>query len=72
MKRNWKQYSKELLLCKLSGCDFDYSITNVQQFWNNQENKIINVVDVVAPMVEFTNNYTSLTSPKTLLKTLIN
>ena len=72
MKRTWREYSQELLLNRLSGCEFDYSITNVQQFWNNLENKIINVVDEVAPMVEFTNNYTTVTCPKTLLKPLIN
>ena len=72
MKRTWREYSQELLLNRLSGCEFDYSITNVQQFWNNLENNIINVVDEVAPMVEFTNNYTTVTCPKTLLKPLIN
>ena len=72
MKRTWREYSQELLLNRLSVCEFDYSITNVQQFWNNLENKIINVVDEVAPMVEFTNNYTTVTCPKTLLKPLIN
>ena len=72
MKRAWREYSQELLLNRLSVCEFDYSITNVQQFWNNLENKIINVVDEVAPMVEFTNNYTTVTCPKTLLKPLIN
>ena len=72
MKRTWREYSQELLLNRLSVCEFDYSITNVQQFWNNLENKIINVVDEVAPMVEFTNNYTTKTCPKTLLKPLIN
>ena len=71
-KRTWREYSQELLLNRLSVCEFDYSITNVQQFWNNLENKIINVVDEVAPMVEFTNNYTTVTCPKTLLKPLIN
>ena len=72
MKRNWREYSKELLLHRLSSCEFDFSITNVQQFWNNLENNIINVIDDVTPMVEFTNNYTSTTCPKTLLKPLIN
>ena len=44
-------------MCELSKCEYDYSITNVQQFWNNLENKIINIVDIVdivAPVVEFT------------------
>ena len=70
-KRNWREYSVELLTTELSKCSFDYSITNVQQYWNSLENKIINVVDIVAPVVEFINNYTTNTSPQTLIKPLI-
>ena len=72
MKRNWKNYNSDVLLGGLSGCVFDYSITDVQQFWNNLENQIINVVDIVAPMSEFVNDYTTETSPQTVLKPLIN
>ena len=72
MKRNWRNYSKELLLNMLSVSEFDYSINDVQQFWNNLENKIIKIVDTLAPIVEFTNNHTTATSPITLLKPLIN
>ena len=32
----------------------------------------MNIVDKVAPMTEFTNNYTSSTGPQTVLKPLIN
>ena len=72
LKRNWKYYSKDLLLNKLSICTFDYNITNVQQFWNHLENKIICVVDSVAPLTEFTNNLITATCPQNLVKPLIN
>ena len=71
LKRNWKQYSKELLVNKLSACTFDYNINSVQQFWNHLENEIINVVDSVAPLTEFTNNYITATCPQNLIKPLI-
>ena len=72
IKRSWKNYSCDKLNEGLSGCVFDYSITNVQHFWNNLENQIVNVIDVVAPMSEFINDYTTATSPQTVLKPLIN
>ena len=72
LKRNWKNYSTEVLRQELSRSVFDYNITNVQQFWNNLENGIVGVVDAVAPVTEFTNNYTTRSGPQTVLKPLIN
>ena len=71
IKRNWKKYCPELLTSKLAACNFVYNTTNVQQFWNKLENEIINVVDVLAPLTEFTNNHTTNSSVNSQVRPLI-
>ena len=50
LKRNWRSYSKALLCNKLSLVDFDVSINNVQECWNDFENKLMAVVDEITPL----------------------
>ena len=38
---------------------FDYGKTNIQQYWNNNENNVINYIDTLAPVMEFTKNCTT-------------
>ena len=68
LKRNWRNYNKDLLVSGLRDCRFDLGIADVQQFWNQMENQIINVVDKVAPYTAHINNTISVTHPSLRLK----
>ena len=41
---------------ELSKLTFDENIEDVQNYWNEIEHKLVEVVDIVAPIVEFTGN----------------
>ena len=58
LRRCWKNYNIPTLLNNLTQISWDSTETNTQQIWNEIENKLIKVVDIVAPMVEFKNNLT--------------
>ena len=72
IKRCWKTYNKDKLNAGLATCDFDVDINDVQGFWNHIENELIGVIDVVAPLTEFTGNCTTRTHPSEKLKPKIN
>ena len=36
--------------------NFDEGVVDVQNYWNAMEEKLLHVVDLVAPVVEFTSN----------------
>ena len=57
-KRNWQSYSKEKLLVELSKVNFDCDATDVQSYWNQLEQKIIKIVDVLVPLELFSHNST--------------
>ena len=42
---------------ELSKLYFNISIEDVQNYWNEIENKLVEVVDTVAPIVKFTLNF---------------
>ena len=44
---------------ELSKVTFEEDIVDVQNYWNNMEQKLVNVTDMVAPIVEFTGNQAS-------------
>ena len=71
IKHNWRKYSPELLVTSLSVCNFEYNITDVQQYWNRLENDIVTVVDKIAPLTEFTNNHTTNSSVNSQVRPLI-
>jgi hypothetical protein len=56
LRRNWKGYSKEKLNTLLSSTDWDIIDDSVQGYWNSFENKLITIVDALAPMTEFVNS----------------
>ena len=58
LKRCWKAYTKELLLSKLQYVQLDLEIEDTQSIWNSFENKLIEIVDDIAPLVPFSNNTT--------------
>ena len=49
-RRSWKNYSKAGLLELLKDVEFDLEISTVQELCNEIENKIINIVDKIAPI----------------------
>ena len=56
IRRDWRFYSKEILCNKLSAVDWDMDVVGVQEYWNVFENKLINVIDDIVPLVVFTAN----------------
>ena len=54
-RRNWKNYSKSLLIELLDQVEFNLEIPTVQELANDIENKIIGVVDTIAPITKFIN-----------------
>ena len=53
-RRDWHNYSKELLMLELRKVHFDQEIVDVLNYWNAMEETLLQVVDLVAPVVEFT------------------
>ena len=56
LKRNWQHYNKLSLLEELSKLDFNIETDDVQSTWNNFENLLLPIVDLLAPLTEFSNN----------------
>ena len=48
-KRNWRTYSKEILIDNLLEVDWDLDFDDVQSTWNCFESKLTEVVDKIAP-----------------------
>ena len=72
IKRSWKYYNQIILIENLRAQNFNFETLDVQQFWNQMENKIVDVVDIIAPRVEFLNNSTRTSHPSIRLKPNIN
>ena len=73
LKRNWKCYSKELLLQKLSNVNFDTNTDEVQTLWNHFESTILEIIDELIPYEPFINNQTiKSTHPSKNIKSKIN
>ena len=51
-KRSWKGYSKESLCQSLADTDWNIENDDVQGYWNEFENRLINVVDNILPLLE--------------------
>ena len=64
-RRNWRHYTKEKLNSILSQTSWTILSDSVQDTWNEIENKLIKIVDIVAPIEEFTNERStkSITPP---------
>ena len=56
MKRDWRKYTKQLLENKLSECNLEMHINNVQDYWNSLETKLVTILDDIT-MAEFKNNH---------------
>ena len=56
IRRDWRKYSKELLIAELSLFDWSSEVNNVQNMWDEFESKLVKVVDKITPFTEFINN----------------
>ena len=56
IKRDWRSYSKQLLLTKLQSVQFKVDGINPQELWNNFETVLMPVIDEIIPYAEFANN----------------
>ena len=72
MKRDWRSYSKTLLCEKLAVMDWTINDDSVQGYWNCFENKLIGVVDVLVPLVDFVNNNVKSTLISPLIRNKLN
>ena len=70
-RRNWRGYSKETLINKLTGVDWKIEINDVQQYWNVFESKLIKIIDDIVPLVDYVNDVIKEKTPK-LIKNKIN
>ena len=57
-KRNWRRYSKTLLLQELSKITFELNSNDPQYIWNDLENKLLTITDNLVPYEPFSNNQT--------------
>ena len=49
-KRNWLNYTKEKLCSKLNSIDWNIEYDDVQGYWNCFESKLVEAIDVIAPI----------------------
>ena len=70
-RRNWRQYTEELLIEELSTIIWQTEIDSVQEMWNSYENEIIKIVDKLAP-IENTSNFIDRTTSSPALKRNLN
>ena len=59
LKRDWRSYSKNLLLTKLQTVQFNVDYESPQDLWNNFEITLLPIVDEIVPYAEFCNNTVS-------------
>ena len=52
-RRDWQHYSKEKLVEMLSYVDWENNCNNVQDTWNDFENKLVDIVDSLVPISDF-------------------
>ena len=71
-KRSWIKYSKESLCNLLQLEDWSFDDDTVQGTWNIFENKLINIIDTIVPVTEFSSTSDCVKSIPMQIKTKIN
>ena len=71
-KRDWRNYNKQNLVDLLSEIDFNMNLDCVQETWNRFENKFINVIDYLVPIVPHVNDVILNSDYNSKIKKLIN
>ena len=56
IKRDWRGYTVEKLVSRLSTVKWENDIDQVQHYWNHIERVLVEIVDELAPLVPFVNN----------------
>jgi hypothetical protein len=54
--RNWIKYTKDALIHELNQVDWEIQSDMVQGSWDEIKNKLVAIVDKLAPLQEFKNN----------------
>ena len=54
-RRDWRAYNKDMLCLRLSSLNWNFTSDSVQAYWNELENKLVAIVDELAPMVKHNN-----------------
>ena len=63
IRRDWRKYSKEILLVELGLVARPTDINNVQNYWDDFESKIVKIIDKIVPLSEFKNDRAKITTP---------
>ena len=71
-RRNWRNYSKQILVNALNPDMFEIDCIDVQQYWNEFENTIINVIDKILPIETTCLHRTQKTEIPNTIRTKIN
>ena len=71
-RRNWKKYNKENLINVLSQVNWQIECDSVQSYWNSFESKLIEVVDILAPIEIIKANAKNNATPSAHIKNKIN
>ena len=71
-RRNWRKYNKEKLINVLSQVNWQIEYDNVQSYWNSFESKLIEVVDILAPIEKIKANAINNNTPPAHIKNKIN
>ena len=49
-KRNWKNYSKAVLVQNLTMVNWNIEVDDVQSYWNTFESNLVEIIDKIAPL----------------------
>ena len=63
INRDWRKYSKEVLLNELELIEWDLEVNNVQNMWDEFESKLVKVVDKIVPLTRFVNKKAICSTP---------
>ena len=66
IRRDWRKYSKIVLLEELSRVDWNSDVNNVQNMWDEFESKLVRVVDKITPLTEFINGKVKIKLPNSI------
>ena len=66
IRRDWRKYSKIVLLDELSRVDWNSDVNNVQNMWDEFESKLVRVVDKITPLTEFINGKVKIKLPNSI------
>ena len=66
IRRDWRKYSKEVLIDELSLVDWYSEVNNVQNMGDEFESKLVKVVDKITPLTEFTNCKVKIKLPNSI------